>query len=198
MQQNDIANLIEVFSKLDGVGPRSARRIVLQILKEKSRLMGPMIKALQDVNTNVKKCTNCGNFSSHDICEICTSDKRDGSTLCIVEDVSDLWALEKAAFFTGRYHVLGGVLSALDGVRPDDLNLKSLRNRVENEGVKEIIIATNQTIEGQTTAHYITEILSGLDVKISRPARGLPIGAELDYMDDGTLSTALRERTDFV
>ncbi len=194
---NELDHLISLLSKIPGLGPRSARRAALQLIKKKDSLMRPLSNALASVAENVHPCVNCGNLDVENPCHICESEKRNRTIICVVEDVSDLWALERAGTFRGLYHVIGGTLSALDGVGPDDLNINSLIGRAADLNLKEIIIATNATVDGQTTAHYITEQLKAFDVEISRLAHGVPIGGELDYLDDGTLTTALNSRRPF-
>ena len=189
---NEIETLIKLISKLPGLGPRSARRAALHLIKNKHTIMLPLAQAIEDTAKNIVTCSECGNVDTKSPCHICSSENRDISTLCIVEEVVDLWAMERSGNYKGKYHVLGGVLSAIDGVRAEDLNLKNLRER--SAQAQEIIIATNATALGQTTAHYITELLDGLPLKISRLAQGIPIGGELDYLDDGTLGTALKSR----
>lgn len=195
----EIERLIQILARLPGLGPRSARRAALHLIKKKEQLLGPLSLAASDAMEKVKICGNCGNVDTSDPCVICTDMRRDNATLVIVEDVADLWALERAEAINCRYHVLGGTLSPLDGVGPDDLNIVSLVSRVSDplNGIKEIIIAVNATVEGQTTAHYITDQLEEIDVKISRLAHGVPVGGELDYLDEGTLSAAIKSRSDF-
>lgn len=190
----EIERLIQLLARLPGLGPRSARRAVLHLLKKKDALMLPLAATLKEVGDSVHACSTCGNLDSRDPCGICTDERRDQALLCVVESVADLWALERASVFRGRYHVLGGTLSALDGVGPSDLNVDGLVARVQAGRVKEVIIATNATVEGQTTAHYITDRLTPLNVQISRLAHGVPVGGELDYLDDGTLGAALKAR----
>lgn len=190
----EIERLIQLLARLPGLGPRSARRAVLHLLKKKDALMLPLAATLKEVGDSVHACSTCGNLDSRDPCGICTDSRRDEALLCVVESVADLWALERAGVFRGRYHVLGGTLSALDGVGPSDLNVDSLIGRVQAGKVKEVIIATNATVEGQTTAHYITDRLNSLNVQVSRLAHGVPVGGELDYLDDGTLGAALKAR----
>ena len=192
---NEIETLIQLISKLPGLGPRSARRAALHLIKNKNKLMLPLSQSLEATAKAIVTCDNCGNLDTVSPCQICTSDKRDHSTIRILEEVADLWAMERGGMYKGVYHVLGGVLSAIDGVTASDLNLKNLRQRAET--ASEIIIATNATTLGQTTAHYITEILEGLPVRVTRLAQGIPIGGELDYLDDGTLGTALKLRQNF-
>ncbi len=194
----EIERLIQLLARLPGLGPRSARRAVLHLLKKKDALLLPLAATLRDVGETVHACRTCGNLDSRDPCAICTDPRRDDALLCVVESVADLWALERAGVFRGRYHVLGGTLSALDGVGPDDLNVDGLIARVQSrpgeKPVREVIVATNATVEGQTTAHYITDRLSNQNVQISRLAHGVPVGGELDYLDDGTLGAALKAR----
>lgn len=190
----DIEALIRQLSKLPGLGPRSARRAVLDLIKKKESLMLPLIQSLQSAADSVKVCSTCGNFDSQSPCSLCTDPKRDGSVLCVVEDVADLWALERSAAFRGLYHVTGGLLSPLDGVGPDDLNIAGLIDRASDMNVTEVILALSVTVDGQSTAHYIAERLEGADVSVSGLAHGVPVGGELDYLDDGTLSAALKAR----
>ena len=194
MAISEIDQLIQLLAKLPGLGPRSARRAVLHLLKRRERLMAPLAKALAETAENVRTCSTCGNLDTVDPCGICTDARRDASILCVVEDVADLWALERTAAFRGRYHVLGGTLSALDGIGPDELNIPKLVDRARRDEVSEVILATSATVEGQTTAHYIAERLGGCGVEISGLAHGVPVGGELDYLDDGTLSAALKAR----
>ncbi|MBT5073063.1 MAG: recombination protein RecR [Kordiimonadaceae bacterium] len=194
---NELDHLISLLSKIPGLGPRSARRAALQLIKKKDSLMRPLAGALSDVAENVHPCVTCGNLDVENPCHICESAKRDRSIVCVIEDVSDLWALERAGSFRGLYHVIGGTLSALDGVGPDDLNIKALIERASDPDLNEVIIATNATVDGQTTAHYITEQIKGFDITVTRLAHGVPIGGELDYLDDGTLTTALNARRPF-
>ncbi|MGR6467251.1 recombination mediator RecR [Rhizobium sp. PAMB 3182] len=191
----EIEKLIQLLAKVPGLGPRSARRAALHLVKKKDQLLGPLADAMSDAHRNVKICSRCGNVDTIDPCTVCTDINRDQAVIIVVEDVSDLWALERAGAMNAAYHVLGGTLSPLDGVGPDDLNIRGLINRVAEGGVKELIIAVNATVEGQTTAHYITDQLADLDVKITRLAHGVPVGGELDYLDEGTLTAALRART---
>ncbi len=186
--------LINLLAKLPGLGPRSARRTALHLLKKREALMQPLADALTQAAAQVMNCTACGNLGSYDPCEICRDQKRDRSLICVVEDVADLWALERSHAFRGLYHVLGGTLSALDGIRPADLRIDSLLTRIKEEEVKEVILALNATVEGQTTAHYVAEKLAEAGVLVSRLAHGLPVGGELDYLDDGTLMAALQAR----
>ena len=183
-------------AKLPGLGPRSARRAVLHLIKKRGMLMTPLADAMHRVAATARECLNCGNIGSSDICDICSAEKRATGELCIVEDVADLWAMERGQAFKGRYHVLGGTLSALDSIGPDELRIPKLRDRVDAEGITEVILALNATIDGQTTAHYIAEQLEGR-VKVTSLAQGVPIGGELDYLDDGTISAALKARKSF-
>ncbi len=189
----DIDNLIDLMAKLPGLGPRSARRAVLHLIRKRALLLTPLSDAMQQVAATARECLNCGNVGTTDICEICESEDRATGELCVVEDVADLWAMERAGVFKGRYHVLGGTLSALDGVGPEDLRIPSLQDRVTAEGITEVILALNATVDGQTTAHYIADQLEGR-VRLTSLAQGVPIGGELDYLDDGTITAALRAR----
>jgi recombination protein RecR len=193
----EIERLIQLLAKLPGLGPRSARRAALHLIRKREELLGPLASAMQVAKERILTCTACGNVDTSDPCTVCADPRRDASLLVVVETVADLWALERAAALRARYHVLGGTLSPLDGVGPKDINIDSLVSRVAEGGVSEIILAVNATVDGQTTAHYITDILSHLDVKITRLAHGVPVGGELDYLDEGTLSAAIRSRTDF-
>jgi recombination protein RecR len=192
----EIDGLIQLLSKLPGLGPRSARRATLHLLKKGPSAMEPLARALTEAAANIKPCGVCGNLDTVDPCHICTDPRRDPAILCVVEEVADLWALERAAY-KGRYHILGGVLSALDGVGPDDLNIASLIDRASRPEVSEVILAMNATVDGQTTAHYITDRLKDAGVTVTSLAHGVPMGGELDYLDDGTLTTALRARRPF-
>ncbi|MBY5971334.1 recombination mediator RecR [Ferrimonas balearica] len=189
----DIDALIEMLAKLPGLGPRSARRAVLQLVRKRELLLMPLADLMHEVAVNVRECTRCGNISEGPICPICLDQKRANGELCVVEDVADLWAMERSGNFKGRYHVLGGTLSALDAVGPEELRIPDLVQRVEDEGVSEVILALNATIDGQTTAHYIADQLEGT-VRLTSLAQGVPIGGELDYLDDGTITAALRAR----
>ena len=189
----DIDALIEMMAKLPGLGPRSARRAVLHLIRKRALLLTPLADVLQIVAATARECMNCGNVGTTDICDICTSEKRANGELCVVEDVADLWAMERSGVFKGRYHVLGGTLSALDAVGPDELRIPRLIDRVATEGIKEVILALNATIDGQTTAHYIADQLDG-QVSLTSLAQGVPIGGELDYLDDGTITAAMRAR----
>ncbi len=190
----EIERLIQLLSRLPGLGPRSARRVALHLLKKRETLMQPLGAALGDAARAIKPCSACGNLDTVDPCSICSDPKRDQGLICVVEDVGDLWAMERGKIFFGRYHVLGGTLSALDGIGPDELNIAGLVQRVNAGGVREVIVATNATVDGQTTAHYLAERLSGSDVPVTRLAHGVPVGGELDWLDDGTLATALKAR----
>ena len=189
----DIENLIELLAKLPGLGPRSARRAVLYLIRKRALVLTPLADALAVVATSARECLTCGNIGTSDICDICASDKRATGEICVVEDVADLWAMERAGTFKGRYHVLGGTLSALDAMGPDELGIPRLVRRVEDENITEIILALNATIDGQTTAHYIADELAGR-CTVTSLAQGVPIGGELDYLDDGTITAALRAR----
>ncbi len=193
----ELERLIQLLSRLPGLGPRSARRAALHLVKKKEPLLVPLSAALKEVVDKVMPCETCGNIDTSSPCTLCRDPRRDTTTIVVVEDVSDLWALERASAINASYHVLGGTLSPLDGVGPGDLAIASLVDRVATGGIKEVIIAVNATIEGQTTAHYITEQLDELEVSISRLAHGVPVGGELDYLDEGTLSAAMRSRTKF-
>ncbi len=192
---NDIDTLIHLLSRLPGLGSRSAKRATLHLLKKRTSLMDPLSEALKSAATNVQECTICGNLSLQDPCPICSDIKRDHSVICVVEDVDDLWALERTNSFKGTYHVLGGTLSALEGVRPEDLRIAELINRLtRNTDVKEVIMALSATVDGQATAHYVINQLKELDIKTTHLAHGVPVGGELDYLDDGTLTMALESR----
>lgn len=183
-------------AKLPGLGPRSARRAVLHLIKKRGRLLMPLASAMQVVGETARECLNCGNIGTTDICDICSSEKRATGELCVVEDVADLWAMERGSAFKGRYHVLGGTLSALDAVGPDELRIPKLVDRIATEAITEVILALNATIDGQTTAHYIADNLEDR-VKVTSLAQGVPIGGELDYLDDGTITAALKARKSF-
>src|SRR5690606_16807595 len=193
----EIEKLIQLLAKVPGLGPRSARRAARHLVKKKDQLLGPLADAMGEAHRKVRICSCCGNVDTSDPCTVCTDARRDHSVIIVVEDVSDLWALERAAAMNAAYHVLGGTLSPLDGIGPDDLNIRGLVDRVAKGGERKLIIAVNATVEGQTTAHYITDQLSGLEVKITRLAHGVPVGGELDYLDEGTLTAALKSRTVF-
>jgi recombination protein RecR len=189
----EIEKLVQLLAKLPGLGPRSARRVALQLLKKREALLAPLASAMQDAAAAIRDCEICGNLDTTSPCAICRDERRDSHILCIVEDVADLWALERAGVFRGRYHVLGGALSALDGVTPERLNITPLMARLD-QGVDEIILAMNATVEGQTTAHYLMDVLASQNVKVTRLAHGVPVGGELDYLDEGTLSAAFKAR----
>jgi recombination protein RecR len=190
---DDIDALIEMMAKLPGLGPRSARRAVLHLIRKRALLLTPLADVMQTVAATARECLNCGNVGTTDVCDICTSNKRQNGELCVVEDVADLWAMERSGVFKGRYHVLGGTLSALDAVGPEELRIPRLIDRIDAEDVREVILALNATIDGQTTAHYIADQLEG-SVTLTTLAQGVPIGGELDYLDDGTITAALRAR----
>jgi len=195
MISDELKTLIQLISKLPGLGPRSGKRIALHLLQNRTTTLSALTESLQIVGVKVKDCNTCGNLDSQDPCALCQDQRRDPCLICVVESVADLWALERTASYKGHYHVLGGTLSALDGVGPEDLRLSSLLHRCQRGGVGEIILALNATVEGQTTSHYLTERLKEVGVThISSLARGVPVGGELDYLDEGTLSTALLSR----
>ncbi len=194
MASPEIDQLTQMLAKLPGLGPRSARRAVLHLLKKRETVLVPLMAALSNVNERLTTCTTCGNVDTRDPCGVCRDDRRDRSVVCVVEEVADLWALERSGLFRGVYHVLGGRLSALDGVRPEDLGIEKLESRVAEGGINEIILAMNATLEGQTTAHYVADRLAATGVKITQLAHGVPVGGELDYLDDGTLAQALKAR----
>ena len=194
MHENHINSLIQLLAKLPGLGPRSARRVALHLIRHRETLLAVLIRALEDAAEKIITCSTCGNIDTCDPCNICINPKRNVSQICVVENIADLWALERTPSYRGRFHVLGGTLSALDGVGPDDLNISELLNRSKSEEVHEVILATNATVDGQTTAHYIAERLTDCNVEISGLAHGVPVGGELDYLDEGTLSAALNAR----
>ena len=189
----EIEKLVQLLARLPGLGPRSARRVALQLLKKRETLLVPLASAMQAAAEAIRDCEICGNLDTTSPCSICRDQRRDLHVLCVVEDVADLWALERAGVFRGRYHVLGGALSALDGVTPERLNIASLMTRL-GAGVDEVILAMNATVEGQTTAHYLMDVLAAHNVKVTRLAHGVPVGGELDYLDEGTLSAAFKAR----
>ncbi len=195
MINSEIDHLVRLISKLPGLGLRSARRIVLHLLNNKEKEMLVLSDEIKDVAERVKFCIICGNMDTSEECYICKDEKRDISTICVVENVGDLWAIERSGVFSGKYHVLGGVLSALDNIGPDDLKIGQLLQRAKSEKIKEVILANSATVDGQTTAHYIADQLSSTDIILSRLAQGLPIGGELDFLDDGTITQALRARS---
>ena len=193
----EIERLIQLLAKLPGLGPRSARRAALHLIKNRERLLVPLASAVAEARDKVTVCSHCGNVDTVDPCTLCADPRRDSTVICVVEEVGDLWALERAGAWTGLYHVLGGTLSAIEGIRPEDLAIAPLIDRATREGVKEVVLAVNATVEGQTTAHYIIERLKGLNVATSRLAHGVPVGGELDYLDEGTLTQAMRARRPF-
>lgn len=190
----EIERLIQLLARLPGLGPRSARRAALTMIKRREQLLEPLARAARDVADKAVECSLCGNVDVADPCMLCRDLSRDKTMICVVEDVSDLWALERANTFSGLYHVLGGVLSALDGITPDDLNLKDLLARASEDGVREVVLAMNATVDGQATAHYITDLLAETGVSVSRLAHGVPVGGELDFLDEGTLTQAFKAR----
>ena len=199
MTISEIERLIQLLARLPGLGPRSARRAVLRMIKKPETLMLPLAEAMQQTAQSIRVCATCGNLDTDDPCAICADPRRDATLICVVEEVGDLWAIERSGAFKGLYHVLGGTLSALDGRGPDQLNISGLVGRVrapaaEGPAVREVILALGATVDGQTTAHYVAEQLAGLDMVVSRLAHGVPVGGELDYLDDGTLSAALKAR----
>ena len=194
MSEQVLEKLIKKVAKLPGLGPRSSRRVVLHLLKDKETLLLPLIEDMNNVANNIKKCVECGNLDENDTCQICKNSSRNQTLLCVVETVADLWALERSNVYNGKYHILGGVLSAIDGINPDQLNIDSLEKRLESNIFTEVIIAISATLDGQTTAHYLAERLAKLDIKITRLAHGLPVGGELDFLDDGTIAQALKAR----
>ncbi len=201
MSQNtaspEIERLISLLAKLPGLGPRSARRAALDLIRKRDGVMRPLAEAMAVAVERIKTCTICGNVDARDPCMICAAPGRDKTVICVVQDVGDLWAMERAGAFRGQYHVLGGTLSAIDGIRPEDLRIAGLIERASVPGIREVILAMNATVDGQTTAHYITDHLEKQDVSITRLAHGVPVGGELDYLDDGTISAALKSRRPF-
>jgi recombination protein RecR len=193
----EIERLIQLLARLPGLGPRSARRAALHLIRKREELLAPLAEAMQIARDKIVACSICGNVDTCDPCTICRDERRDAGVLVVVETVADLWALERAAALSARYHVLGGTLSSLDGVGPKDLNLARLVERAAAGGVREVILAVNATVDGQTTAHYITTLLAPLNVRTTRLAHGVPVGGELDYLDEGTVAAAMRARTDF-
>jgi recombination protein RecR len=193
----EIERLILLLARLPGLGPRSARRAALALIKKREQLMAPLAAALATAMERISICKTCGNIDTHNPCTVCADPQRDGAVIVVVEDVADLWALERAHAINARYHVLGGTLSPLDGVGPQDLSIDALVTRAHGPEVKEIILALNATVDGQTTAHYITDLIGGADVAVTRLAHGVPVGGELDYLDEGTLAAAIRSRTPF-
>ncbi|MBI5312604.1 recombination mediator RecR [Methylocystis sp.] len=193
----EIEKLVQLLAKLPGLGPRSARRAALHLIRKREELLAPLAEAMRVARERIVVCSVCGNIDTSDPCTICRDARRDGSILVVVETVADLWALERAGLLNARYHVLGGVLSPLDGVGPDDLAIASLVARVRGEETSEVVLAVNATVDGQTTAHYIADVLAPSGVKVTRLAHGVPVGGELDYLDEGTLAAALERRTAF-
>lgn len=189
----EIEALVELMAKLPGLGPRSARRAVLYLIRKRALVLTPLADAMAEVAVHARECLTCGNIGTSDICDICANEKRDIGELCVVEDVADLWAMERAGTFRGRYHVLGGTLNALDAMGPDELGIPRLIARVSADNINEVILALGATVDGQTTAHYISEALNGR-CKVTSLAQGVPIGGELDYLDDGTITAALKAR----
>jgi recombination protein RecR len=194
MASTEIDALSQALARLPGLGPRSARRAVLHLLKKREGALIPLLRALESVNERLATCSVCGNVDTRDPCSICSDPRRDDRSIAVVEEVADLWALERSRLFPGRFHVLGGRLSALDGVRPEDLTIDRLVTRISQGGVDEVVLAVNATLEGQTTAHYIADRLENFPIRLTQLAHGLPVGGELDYLDDGTLAQALRAR----
>ncbi len=197
MKKNFLENTIKRLSKLPGLGPRSARRIIFHLLKNKDEILTPLIQDLLEVREKIITCKICGNLDFEDTCSICIDEDRNNKLICVVENIPDLWALERSGIYNGKYHILGGVLSAIDGVNPRELNILSLEERVKASDDVEIIMAISATLDGQTTAHYLSKLLQKHGNKITRLAHGVPIGGELDYLDDGTISQALKGRTLF-
>ncbi|SFJ16238.1 DNA replication and repair protein RecR [Bosea sp. OK403] len=193
----EIERLIQLLAKLPGLGPRSARRAALHLVKKREQLLGPLSEAMAVARERIVVCSSCGNIDTSDPCSLCRDPRRDDGQIVVVADIADLWALERSGAVQGRYHVLGGILSALDGVRPEHLTLDALVARASDPAVKEIILALNATVDGQTTAHFVTDLLAHLPVKVTKLAHGVPVGGELDYLDDGTLAAAIRQRTGF-
>ena len=194
MSNSYIDQLIKTISKLPSLGTRSARRIVLHMLKKRENIIPQLIQSLQEVYDNIKVCDICGNYDTQSPCAICCSNNRENNVLCVIQDISDLWALERGGLYKGKYHILGGVLSAIDGITPDDLNIDKLLTRVENDQITEIILALPATVDGQITMHYISSLLKDKNIKVSTLAQGIPVGGELDYLDDGTIKLALDMR----
>lgn len=194
MASQEIEALAGALARLPGLGPRSARRAVLHLMKRRETALQPLLSALQTVSDRLSTCSTCGNVDTTDPCAICRDPRRDDRSLCVVEEVSDLWALDRSRLFPGKYHVLGGRLSALEGVRPEDLHIDGLVSRISEGGIDEVVLAMNATLEGQTTAHYLAERLDKFPVRLTQLAHGLPVGGELDYLDEGTLAQALRAR----
>ena len=196
MSEQILEKLIKKVSKLPGLGPRSSRRAVLHLLKNKDKYLIPLINDLTEVAQNIRNCIECGNLDQDEICEICKNPSRNVNLICVVETVADLWALERTKVYNGKYHILGGVLSAIDGINPEQLNISSLEKRLQKQTISEVIIAISATLDGQTTAHYIAERLNPLKIKVTRLAHGVPVGGELDFLDDGTIAQALKARNE--
>jgi recombination protein RecR len=194
MASREIEALTSALARLPGLGPRSARRAVLHLVKKREAALVPLLSALTAVEANLANCSICGNVDTIDPCAICADPRRDARALCVVEEVADLWALDRSRLFPGRFHVLGGRLSALEGIRPEDLSIDLLVRRIEGGGIDEVVLAMNATLEGQTTAHYIAERIERFPIRVTQLAHGLPVGGELDYLDEGTLAQALRAR----
>lgn len=197
MENNLIDSLGKLISKLPGLGPRAAKRIILNLANNKEKTLLPLINSLQNLHDNIHNCQTCGNLDEGDICKICSNENRNKKTICIVEEVADLWAIERAENYKGLYHILGGNLSAISGKTVEDLNINNLYKRVKSDEIQEVIIATSATLDGQTTAHFIAENLKDFDLKITRLAYGIPVGSELDYLDEGTISIAFKTRSEF-
>ena len=195
---SEIENLIKIFSKMPGLGPRSARRLVFHLIKKRKIFMAPLIESLAIVKESVKNCDLCGNIALENFCEICSDLKRDKSIICVVEEVSDLWAMDRSGVFGGVFHVLGGLLSPLDGIGPEKLRIDNLTQRLKTEGVKELVLALGTTVAGQTTANYLLHELSGLNISITSLAQGVPVGGELDYLDDSTIIAAFNDRRSYL
>ncbi|HEY8963783.1 MAG TPA: recombination mediator RecR [Alphaproteobacteria bacterium] len=195
MISSTINELIRSLSRLPGVGPRSARRLALALLEDREGLMKPVMMQMDKTYRQIVTCSICGNLDSSDPCMLCADSRRNHAVLCVVQGVADIWAIERTRVFDGIYHVLGGVLSAIDGIKPDDLSIDALIKRIQAGGIAEVVLALSATVDGQTTAHYLTDRLEGLDIRLTKLAHGMPVGGELDYLDDGTLTTALRSRT---
>jgi len=196
MSEQILEKLIKKVSKLPGLGPRSSRRVILYLLKDKEKLFLPLIQDMNDVANKVKSCIECGNLDEKEICDICTNTSRNNKIICIVETVADLWAMERSNVYNGKYHILGGVLSAIDGINPQQLNIDSLEMKLKSGDFTEVIIAISATLDGQTTAHYLADRFSKLNIKITRLAHGMPVGGELDFLDDGTIAQALKARSE--
>lgn len=198
MNNKILNDLIKMFSKLPSLGPRSARRIVLHLLNNKESVMAPLIAMMEENYNSINKCKICGNLTTEEVCEICSDATRNNDTICVVENIADLWAIESTMIYKGQYHILGGSLSASEGRGPNDLNLESLIDKLKNNSnIKEVIIATNPTIEGQTTAFYIVDLLKGFNIKITKPAYGIPLGSEFNYLDESTLDIAFKNKNEF-